>query len=549
MQGLDPQAIAATRPVLVYNRVSQNRRKTVLLVALALLSIVPFVVGISYVFGQVVVSQFGSRPDYYDIQWEVYKNYPDSGPEHWHREIRRRYLAEKERLDAGNRELRMTVMGVTSTALMVVLGLLFWAITSSPTAKLLALAGARPAGEREAPVKRMLENLAIGAGLPPPRLYVIGTLVPNAFAAGLTPRNSVVAVTDGLLKLLDHRELEGVLAHEMSHIGNHDTRLNTVVAAIVLFLRLPYLMRKKAIENNQNVLMDWKGPEYYRDRLYIRLAFWPVYVYVFFVAPVLAVVIRAAISRSREYLADADAALLTRYPEGLIRALAKIAGAGSVDALANPVISHLYFADALAPGLSLGVLRGRLLATHPPIEHRIQRLMEFGGPAPVSVVENAVKAGREFGSTQPPAPTDVIHNISRDELSSLTAGNPTGRVCRILNSEGTTVYDRADARSRVVARIPVGAFVLVFDDPGRFRSVITVNQTFGYIPDSVKLQRVDMLPAELHDPAARQRAELELAAKPTSPQAITRKQIVIAAGFGIAVFAGILLLLSQFVGK
>ncbi len=556
MPELDPHALAGTRPVLVYNRVAQNRRKTVLLVALALLAIVPFVLGISYAFSHVMVSELGARPDYYDIQWQVYKDYHDrgpglyGGPDEWHREIERRYRAEGERLAGYNHQLGWVSFGVTSGALMVVLGLLFWAITSSPTSKLLALAGARPASEREAPVRRLLENLAIGAGLPPPRLYVIGTLIPNAFAAGLDPRNSVVAVTDGLLKLLDHRELEGVLAHEMSHIGNHDTRLNTVVASIALFLRLPYLLRQKAREQNQQVVWDWKGPEYYRDRLYIRLAFWPVYLYVFFIAPVLAAVIRAAISRSREYLADADAALLTRNPEGLVRALAKIAGAGSVDAAANPVLSHLYFADALAPGISLGLLKGRLLATHPPIQSRVQRLVEFGGASCAATIESAVTAGRQFVKEQPPLPTrDVITNISRDELSSLTLGSPGGRVCRIMASEGTPVYDQADSRSRIVARLAAGAFVVVFDDPGRFRGVVTVDQTFGYIPLSVKLQPVDMLPAEIHDPAARQRVELELAQKPTSQQAITRKQMLIAAGFGIAVFAGILLLLTEFGGK
>src|SRR5262249_59953631 len=122
-------------------------------------------------------------------------------------------------------------------------------------------------------------------------------------------------------------------------------------------------------------------------------------------------------------------------------------------------------------------------------EHRIQRLVEFSGGTPASVLEDAVKAGREFTVEQPPLPTrDVITNISRDELSALTAGNPTGRVCRIAASEGTPIYDSADIRSRVVARIPSGGFVVVFDDPGRFRSVLTVDQTFGYIPYSVKLQ-------------------------------------------------------------
>jgi hypothetical protein len=262
------------------------------------------------------------------------------------------------------------------------------------------------------------------------------------------------------------------------------------------------------------------------------------------------VVIRAAVSRSREYLADADAALLTRYPEGLVRALAKIAGAGSVDATASPVLSHLYFADALAPGISLGLLRSRLLATHPPIQDRIQRLVEFGGAASAAGIESAVKSGKQFVIEQPPLPVrDVVTNISRDELSSLTLGTPGGRVCRILASEGTPVYDQASATSRVVARLAAGAFVVVFDDPGRFRGVVTVDQTFGYIPLSIKLEQVDMMPAEIHDPAARQRIELELAAKPTSPETITRKQIFIAAGFGIAVFGGILIFLTQFAGK
>ena len=547
--------MAATRPVLVYNRVSQNRRRTVLLVFLSLLTIVPFVFGISFAFSQVMVRELGERPDYYDIQFKVHMEFlrrdPEfqGGPQEWQSEIDRRYREEFKRCVAANHELRVIGFWVASGALMVTLGLLFWAISSSPTVKLLSLSGARPANTSEAPIKRILENLAIGAGLPPPRLYVIDTPIPNAFAAGLTPETSVVAVTEGLVKLLDHRELEGVLAHELSHIGNHDTRLNTVVASIALFLRLPYLMRKRAIENNKNVLVDFKPPSYYRDRLYIKLAFWPVYLYVFFIAPVLAAVIRAAISRSREFLADADAALLTRYPEGLVRALAKIAGAGSADVHANPVISHLYFSDALAPGMSLGILKGRLLATHPPIEQRVRRLMEFGAAAPVSVIESAIAAGREFGSKHPAIPVDVIHNIAHDELTTLTAGNPTGRVCRIMTAGGTPVYDSADANSRIVARLAAGAFVQVFDDPGSFRSVLTVDQTFGYIPLAVKLLRVDMLPAELQDPAARQRVEMQLAAKPTSPQAVTRKQIYVAVGFGTAVFVGILLFLTLFAGK
>jgi heat shock protein HtpX len=129
------------------------------------------------------------------------------------------------------------------------LGLLFWGIASSPASKILALTGARPADALEAECKRLLENLSIGAGLPTLRLYVIASSSPKAFAAGTDPRFSVVVVTRGLLQLMNQRELEGVLAHELSHIGNRGTRFNTIVASIVLFLRFPYLLRKRQRHN------------------------------------------------------------------------------------------------------------------------------------------------------------------------------------------------------------------------------------------------------------------------------------------------------------
>ena len=128
---------------------------------------------------------------------------------------------------------RLQMMVLVAGGVAALLALLFRAVASSPTSKVLTMCGARPAGASENDARRLLENLAIGAGLPNPKLYVINSPTPNAFAAGTDPAHSVVAVTQGLLTLLEHRELEGVLAHELSHIGNHDTRLNTVVAALV----------------------------------------------------------------------------------------------------------------------------------------------------------------------------------------------------------------------------------------------------------------------------------------------------------------------------
>jgi heat shock protein HtpX len=431
-----------------------------------------------------------------------------------------------------------------------VLGLLFWGMTASPTSTVLSLCGARPAGASEAEAKRLLENLAIGAGLPPPRLYVIDTMATNAFAAGMEPAHSVVAVTQGLLALTDRRELEGVLAHELSHIGNRDTRLNTIVAAIALFLRLPYLLRRRRLRAQE--LGTGYSPMR-RFRMYsIMLS--PVYLYIFCIAPLLAALIRSAISRNREFLADADAALLTRYPEGLMRALAKIRGAGTVVTSSNPVLSHLYFADPSEAGLGIGLFTGNLLATHPPIDQRITRLVEFHEGVSVASIEEALHAGEEFTTHHPPLTTEIglPGAVAQDELSALTAGNPMGRVFRVLGPEPAPVYDRADLKSRVLARIAPGGLLVVFDDPGVFRQVLTPDQTFGYLARSVKLERIDLMPQEVFDPASRAAAEAAAAAKPAVKAAaapLTTRQITIAAVFGLAVFAGILLVLAKFGGR
>ncbi|MBZ5624909.1 MAG: M48 family metalloprotease, partial [Acidobacteriia bacterium] len=378
-------ATTTTQPVLVYNRISQNRRKTWLLVVFAVLSIIPFIGGISFSAAAYTVSRFGhhsiSQSDEERLRQEYWK---EAGPG---------YQAEMERQWEGIERLRQAraedvrllwrVMPVYALAITAVLGLLFWSLASSPTSQVLAMCGARPASPAESEAKRLLENLAIGAGLPPPKLYVIDTPVPNAFAAGMDPLHSVVAVTQGLLALLDQRELEGVLAHELSHIGNRDTRLNTIVTTIVLFLRMPYLVRRRGINERREALSQGRAVNS-RFR-FSRLLMLPVYVYVFFIAPFLAAVMRAAISRTREFLADADAALLTRNPEGLLRALAKIRGAGSAGSESSVAIAHLYFSDPSKPSPLMRMLGSNLLATHPPIEVRMNRLIA-GIPAKVNLI-------------------------------------------------------------------------------------------------------------------------------------------------------------------
>ena len=549
-------------PALVYNRIAKNRRKTLLLVAITIASVVPFVAFVSYGFSAWLVSQFSPPSHMSHVQETQLRRSAASYPDAFQQELERQLAAarqEREKQVLANQDRRLEIMALVAAALVVILGLLFWAIASSPTSHVLALCAARPAGAAEVETKRLLENLAIGAGLPPPKLYVIDSTMPNAFAAGVDPAHSVVAVTQGLLTLLDRQELEGVLAHELSHIGNQDTRLNTIVAAIALFLRMPFLLRKRKIQERRNAVYQ-STPLFRRYRMF-SLALLPIMLYMFVLAPLLAALIRAAISRGREFLADADAALLTRYPEGLLRALAKIHGAGSAVPGSNPVVAHFYFADPSAErtGISLmSLLGGNLLATHPSVEQRIGRLVEFNGGMPASVIENAVRAGREYRRDHPPLATvGLPAAVTQDELSVLTVGNPMGKVFRVVGAtEPVPIYDKDTAGSNIVARVPPESLLVVFDDPGAFRQVLTHNEIFGYLSRTVKLQPVDMLPSEIHDPAARAAA---LSAPPPAPPVavaaaaassrLTPRQIALVALFSIAAFGVFFLALLTLSGK
>ena len=548
-----------SQPVLVYSRIVQNRLKTVVLVILAIALTIPFVTAVSFGVSEFVVAWFGPRTAIGRTNEDGMRRAPSrhrgsarpetalSGTGDRQSEIQVRAMQERREKDeeamAGFRLQTVLVVAGGVTAL---LALLFWSVASSPTSKLLTMCGARPAGSSENQARRLLADLSLAAGLPTPKLYVINAPTPNAFAAGTGPAHSVIAVTQGLLTLLEHRELEAVLAHELSHIGNRDTRLNTVVAALALFLRLPYLLLRRSINERAQNHYDYV-PIRRRGwfRLIFTVAMLPAIFYVFVIAPILAALIRSAISRSREFLADADAVLLTRHPEGLLKTLAKIAGAGSVVAVSNPVISHLYFADPQSPGIAMGLFRGGLLATHPSLEKRISRLVESNPATPAAIIEQAVHEGREFTRFHPPVAIESLEPIKQDEISVLTAGNPMGRVFRVLSA--TSLYDRPDVRSFIVARVKPGALLVVFDDPGRFRQVLTPDQTFGYMPASVRIQKVDMLPAEIHDPAARAAAESARALEVASAnRGLTPKQVVIAAALGLTVFAGIFLAMLKF---
>lgn len=234
----------------------------------------------------------------------------------------------------------------------------------------LAMSGAQQIDLKSQPqLYRIVENLSITAGLPLPRIYIIEDTAINAFATGRNPKNAVVCVTTGCLQRLNQTELEGVLAHELSHIGNYDIRFMTLVVVLVGIITLlaDWLLRLSFFGGDDN---DNRGSN-------------PIFLIVGLIlvilSPIIAMLIQLAVSRKREFLADASGALLTRYPEGLAAALEKIAADKEPLEAANKATAHLYIANPLKDheGDSQGWFAS-LFNTHPPVEERIKRLREMG---------------------------------------------------------------------------------------------------------------------------------------------------------------------------
>lgn len=222
--------------------------------------------------------------------------------------------------------------------------------------------------EDSAELYRLVENLAITAGLPTPRIYIINESQPNAFATGRNPENGVIAVTRGLLEKLNRVELEGVLAHEMAHIGNRDVLLSTIIVVLVgiivymtdFFIKISF--RSSSGKNDKN-----SGGA--------RAITGLVALFLSILAPLFAKLMKLAISRKREFLADSTGALLTRYPEGLASALEKIAIDSTPLSTANNATAHLYISNPFKNNHKISWLQN-LFSTHPPVEERILKLRE-----------------------------------------------------------------------------------------------------------------------------------------------------------------------------
>jgi len=234
----------------------------------------------------------------------------------------------------------------------------------------LSLAGAKPADPAQnQELFRVVENLAITAGLPSPKIYIIDDPAPNAFATGRDKDHAAIAVTSGLLNMMDKNELSGVIAHELSHIGNRDTLLQTVVVVLVGFIAIlaHVFTRSLWFGGGRRRGGDKEGGGQLGAILFI------VGIVFVILSPIIAHLIQLAISRKREFLADADGALLTRYPQGLASALQKIEAYDQPMERANNATAHLFIANPFGPHASSGLVK--LFMTHPPIEERIKALL------------------------------------------------------------------------------------------------------------------------------------------------------------------------------
>ncbi|WP_166985366.1 M48 family metalloprotease [Canibacter zhoujuaniae] len=250
----------------------------------------------------------------------------------------------------------------TAVSVTVVAGAILFAIFQyfMASRQALAMSGAQEISERDNPrLYRTVENLSITTGMPMPKVYVINDPAPNAFATGRNPETASVAATTGLLEILNDAELEGVMAHELGHVRNYDIRVNMIVYGLVVavgilsdvLMRMAFFGRQNNNNNNPVVLVFG--------------------LVAMLVAPLVATVVQLAISRQREYLADATGAFITRHPTALASALHKISSHARPLERQQSSMAHMWLADPTRPGAMQ-----RMFSTHPPIADRIRRLVE-----------------------------------------------------------------------------------------------------------------------------------------------------------------------------
>lgn len=253
------------------------------------------------------------------------------------------------------------------TVMVITIAVIYAAIEYFAASRMaIAISGGREITKADNPVLwNTVENLTIASGLPMPRVFIIDDPAPNAFATGRDPQHSYVAATTGLLKIMDKRELTGVMAHEMSHVQNYDIRVSMIVFGLVAAIGLiSDLVLRMTFLGGRGSDSDSKSSP-------LMLIFGLIAA---ILSPIIAALVQLAVSRQREYLADSSAALLTRDPEGLASALDKLQQFSQPMRRQNADMAHMYINNPLKPGLM-----SRMFSTHPPIADRIARLQQMGG--------------------------------------------------------------------------------------------------------------------------------------------------------------------------
>jgi len=494
---------SSSEPVLVYDRVSANRRATRRLLTLFTLLILPFVAGLIPLLAPVI---------YFGVMVPT---------------LAKPVVA---RLHATGEGALLAFAAAATLAVLVVLIAsiaVTWLEVWQATRLVLRLTRARPISREDEPeLWRIVQNLSLAAGLPAPKVYVIESRGPNAFAVGLDPEHSAVVVTRGLLGLLDRRGLQGIIAHELSHIGNQDTRLNTMLAAVLAVLRLPLalltlgrLNRKPLIIKSCLVLSGlmavmaavsmlailaevavalWLFPGEVRDFLAATgqgnvllvvligtmIFYGPLLMgspfYVLFGAQLCGRRVSSAVSRQREFLADADAVLLTRDPEGLALALVKVGAASGAAMNLSRAAAHLFFVEPLASETGWW---DRGVVSHPPIEARVAVLGQMGSGIPPEAIEVAREAGGRFRAAAAHGPRAADLPATRDNGSPGDAGaDATGVVSYLRLAQGPVqLLERPDAAARLCGRLAAGTPLALLAVEGEFLRVQTTDGATGYI--------------------------------------------------------------------
>ncbi|MFB3053661.1 MAG: M48 family metalloprotease [Dehalococcoidia bacterium] len=447
-------------PVLVYDRIDANRRRTWLLLVVYGVILLPTLVLFAFPFSGFAM-----------IAILMMLNWPELS------------LTQSLVLYLG------TLGGLALLTFLIALYITDWAILRLAQARLLV-------PDEEQDYQRIVENLCIGSGLPLPRLYIIESATPNAFSVGRDQNDSAIAVSRSLLVLLNKSELEGVLAHELSHIGNQDTSLSTLTAAMTLSTQAAFRLLGGVghfVQRRWFLIFTPIGGFVIAAPFYLVMS-------AFLTAPfaLIGLLLRASISRGREYLADADAVLLTRDPEGLVRALAKIEASTTPSARVDGVIAHLQIVNPLREDASWW---DRIFSAHPPIEERIAALAGMGGGIPPSVLREAAEAGAKFTPVDPAATVVATPRWEEralgDEATESAETAPPAQPRRAsggyrLTGEGTTLYAKPDTSSAALRQLAGGALITVIERQGDFVRVLTAGDRFGYISSSASMTPVDV---------------------------------------------------------